>query len=273
MENEFLFDDLEVEKDALPEGKSVDVFNALSLCDENLGKLYVDKGYNPYDENFVLTEEYAGEILQNKKDTSALLTENFLEQANKEISKNFNIALQNGQDLIGALANEEIVSSDTKVKQQIKKTIVTLKNRNEILKMCIDKLKQKDADALRMYKELYGLDGELGDLLKDSFTEKANMQALIMQFMSLIYKRSKIVYQKAKILKDKSLDANALEQEVQNAVAQSQAENQARQSALEQMKKEELLRQEEQEREQQLKQQAKEQDSKDTNQNEEEFTR
>ena len=244
MDNEFLFDDFDAQKDALPEGKSVDVFNALSLVDESLGKLYVEKDYNPYGKDFVLTEEYASEILQNKINAHDLSSENFLEHSNSEIAKNFTTALENSEAILNALENETYVQSDPKVKEQIQRTIVTLKNRNELLKLNITKLKQKDANALKMYIELYGMDGELGELLKDTFTEKANIQALIMQFMALIQKRAKTIYRKAQNLKNKVVDEASLKQEIEKADAESQAEEQNRINAEKQV---EIQRQQERE--------------------------
>ncbi len=244
MDNEFLFDDFDAQKDALPEGKSVDVFNALSLVDESLGKLYVEKDYNPYGKDFVLTEEYASEILQNKINANDLSSQNFLEHSNSEIAKNFTTALENSEAILNALENETYVQSDPKVKEQIQRTIVTLKNRNELLKLNITKLKQKDANALKMYIELYGMDGELGELLKDTFTEKANIQALIMQFRALIQKRAKTIYRKAQNLKNKVVDEASLKQEIEKAVAESQAEEQNRINAEKQV---EIQRQQERE--------------------------
>ena len=277
MENEFLFDDFDAQKDALPEGKSVDVFNALSLVDESLGKLYVEKDYNPYGKDFVLTEDYASEILQNKINANGLSSENFLEHSNSEISKNFTTALENSEAILNALENETYVQSDPKVKEQIQRTIVALKNRNELLKLNITKLKQKDANALKMYIELYGMDGELGELLKDTFTEKANMQALIMQFMALIQKRAKTVYRKAQNLKDKVIDEASLKQEIDNAVAQSQAEAQNRMNAENQV---EIQRQQEREDiqeqtelKQQEENQEKEKEQNKQSSQDEEFTR
>ncbi len=279
MENEFLFDDLEVQKDALPQGKSVDVFNALSIADESLGKLYVEQGYNPYGENFVLTEDYASEILHNKVDASEQ-SQSFLEQSNSEISKNFTTALENGTSLVTALENEQFVTSDAKLKEQIGKTIVSLKNRNEILKQDITKLKQKDANAIKMYIELYGMDGELGELLKDSFTEKANIQALIMQFMALIQKRAGTIYAKAQSLKGKVLDEAALKREIDKAVEQSKAEDMRRQVELEEIQRkereqeEERQRQrEEQERQRQEEEQQKQKEQDTQKSNDGEFSR
>ncbi len=278
MENEFLVDDLEVQKDALPQDKSVDIFNALSLADESLGKLYVEQGYNPYGENFVLTEEYAGEILHNKVDASEKTSQSFLEQSNSEISKNFTTALENCDDLVTALENEQFVARDSKLKEQIGKTIVSLKNRSELLKLDITKLKQKDANAIKMYIELYGMDGELGELLKDTFTEKANMQALILQFMALIQKRAGTVYAKAQNLKNKVMDAATLKQEIDKAVEQSKAEDMRRQAELQEIQRKEREEQELQEKQEQEERQREEEQQKKNQQdtqksNDEEFSR
>ncbi len=277
MENEFLVDDLEVQKDALPQGKSVDVFNALSIADESLGKLYIEQGYNPYGENFVLTEDYASEILHNKVDASEQ-SQSFLEQSNSEISKNFTTALENGTSLVTALENEQFVTSDAKLKEQIGKTIVSLKNRSELLKLDITKLKQKDANAIKMYIELYGMDGELGELLKDTFTEKANMQALILQFMALIQKRAGTVYAKAQSLKNKVMDNATLKREIDKAVEQSKAEDMRRQAEIQENLRKEREEQELQEKQEQEERQREEEQQKQNQQdtqksNDEEFSR
>mgnify|MGYP001625104123 FL=1 len=276
MENEFLFDDLEVQNNALPEGKSVDVFNALSLCDENLGKLYEDQGYNPYKENFVLTEEYANEILKNKKNALEI-SENFLEYSNKEVSKHFTMALENTQDIISALMDELSKTSDEKVKGQIEKTIVTLKNRNELLKLNIGKLKQKDANALRMYQELFGIDSELSELLRDTFNEKANAQIVLMQLMSLIRARASVVYTKAKQLLRQE-NENSVQEDIKKAIEHSQ---QQAQSLKQQPKssQNEIQNQEEEAKEQSETKLQKREESKnnqpkqDFYKNDEEFTR
>ncbi len=279
MENQFLFDDFEVQKDALPEGKSVDVFNALSLSNESLGRLYVEQGYNPFGENFVLTEEYTDEILQNKINASNIQSESFLENSNSEVSKNFTTSLENSEALLTALENQEFSESDPRLKKQIKRTVVSLKNRNELLKLNIAKLKQKDANALRMYIELYGMDGELGELLKDTFTEKANHQVLLMRLMAIIQKRAGTVYAKAQNLKNKNLNEANLDEEIEKAVAQSRVEaenrtNAERQVELERQRDLELQKLKEQEEQaQKIRKEELEKAKQNKDNNKEDFSR
>ena len=69
MEEQFDFQDLAQSENGhtLSKSKSVDVFNALNLYSEELGARYEQEGYNPFGEGFVLTEDYANEILENKR--------------------------------------------------------------------------------------------------------------------------------------------------------------------------------------------------------------
>ena len=47
--------------------KSFDVFNALNLINENLGKAYKEKGYNPLGDEFLLDSEYVQNLLEKAK--------------------------------------------------------------------------------------------------------------------------------------------------------------------------------------------------------------
>ena len=84
-------------------------------------------------------------------------------------------------------------------KKQLKKMIITLKNRGELLKLAKEKLQQKDANALKMYLEIYGLDSELSELLESSFTEKVNSIILSQKLFDL--SRSRAILNNARILK------------------------------------------------------------------------
>ena len=166
------------------DNKSVDVFNALNLVNEELGTSYQKDGYNPFDNDFVLTEEYANDILETKKTSGEIFTENFLDYSNKEVSKHFQNAIQNDNEILDKLNQELNNTSNENTKKQIKKAIVFLKNRNQLLKINIAKLKQKDANAIKMYIELYGLDSEISEILKDSFNEKANIQFMFQNMLN-----------------------------------------------------------------------------------------
>ena len=185
--------------------QSVDVYNALNLYNEELGKSYKKNGFNPFDDNFVLTEEFTNDILENKKQKVEVFIESFLEQSNKEVSKHFEHALANGNVLLSSLYNELNFAND-KDKKQIQKAIIFLKNRNVLLKISIKKLKNKDANALKMYLELFGLDSELSELLKDTFNENANNQIIIQNMLKACHYRACRVYVKSPKIKIENIE-------------------------------------------------------------------
>lgn len=182
-----LMDDI---KHDLKEDKSVDVFNALNLYNENLGKLYEEQGYNPFDSDFTLDEEFAKDVLEIKSKKGKAFPEPFLDASNKNISKNFDIAIENNNEILKELQNKLKGNLSTQDKKQLKKMVITLKNRGELLKLAKDKLKQKDANALKMYLEIYGLDSELSELLEYSFTEKLNSIILSQKLFDLCKSRA-----------------------------------------------------------------------------------
>ena len=192
----------------LPNGKSVDVFNALNLFCESLGELYKNQGYNPFDKDFVLTDEFTKEILERKLNEGEIIPADFLEFSNKQVSKHFSTALNNNTALIELLSNEEKVTTDANMIKQVKNCILFLKNRNELLKMDILKLKNKDANALKMYIEMYGIDTQLSELLSETFNEKANLQLVISQMLNLC--KTRTLPNKIKNIKNK------LENEMEN---------------------------------------------------------
>ncbi len=176
--------------------KSVDVFNALNLYNEELGNSYKNDGYNPFDDDFILTEEYTNYILENKKLNTEVFTESFLEFSNKTVSKHFQNAIENDNTILDNLTQELENATNEKDKKQIKKAIVFLKNRNELLKVNITKLKQKDANAIKMYIEMFGMDNELSELLKDTFNERANNQLIVQNMLNACRFRANRAYLK-----------------------------------------------------------------------------
>ena len=217
-------DEIKINKDELEEkilapNKSVDVFNALNLFNEELGALYETQGYNPFGEDFELTEEFAQEVLQEKKLKHEVFPENFLEYGNKEVAKHFNSALENNNDLIAKFKDELEKCTDPKVKKQMQKMLVTLKNRSELLKLNIQKLKQKDPNALKMYMEMFGLDSELSELLKDGFTEKVNNNIVIQKMLDMCRVRSNIIRQKITRL---AKDTNVTQADMEKAIKEEE---------------------------------------------------
>ncbi len=182
--------------------KSVDVFNALNLYNEELGNSYKKDGYNPFDDDFVLTEDFTNDILEAKKTSGDIFPESFLEYGNKEVKKHFENAIINDNEILDKLNKELENATNEKDKKQIKKAIIFLKNRNELLKVNILKLKQKDANALKMYIEMFGLDSELSELLKDTFNEKANNQIIVQNMLNTCRFRANRIYAKSQVKVD-----------------------------------------------------------------------
>lgn len=180
----------QVEQRELPINKSADVFNALNLYNEDLGRLYENEGYNPFEKDFKLDEEFAKDILEIKSKKSEVFPETFLEANNKNISKNFEIAIENNNALLNEMQNKLSSNLSPKDKKQVQKMIITLKNRGELLKLNKEKLKQKDANALKMYLDIYGLDSELSDLLGDNYTQKVNAIILAQKMLDLCKSRA-----------------------------------------------------------------------------------
>ena len=224
--NDIIDNSLDENAPKLDEGKSIDVFNALNLYSEQLGSIYEKDGYNPFEEGFVLTEEFTNDVLENKK-KQEIFTEDFLEYGNKEVSKHFQNALNNSTEIIDKL-NEELAScTDEKVKKQLKKSIILLKNRNELLKVNISKLKQKDANALKMYIEMFGMDNELSELLKDTFNEKVNAQIVAGQMLALCRSRAVNIKQKTtKIIERESSQQNEQQEVATQQVEQTKVQEQ-----------------------------------------------
>ncbi len=191
----------------LASDKSTDVFNALNLYSEQLGSLYETEGYNPFDKDFVLDAEFTKDVLVNKNKRIEVFPETFLEANNKSISKNFDIALENNTNLIDNLQKKVKELSSPKEQKQLKQIIVTLKNRGELLKISKEKLKQKNADAVKMYTEIFGLDSELSELLQDSYTKKINLVILMQKLLDLSKSRAIIYHKSPKIKVDEQVHA------------------------------------------------------------------
>lgn len=226
------------------EVKNVDVFNALNLVCEDLGIQYEKEGYNPLGEDFTLTEDFANEILENKRNGKEISCEGFLEKGNVEVGKHFQSALKNNQEILSSVEEKMSNTNDPVVLKELKKTIFFLKNRNELLKIFISKLKDKDANSLRMYIELFGLDNELSELLKDSYEEQVNATNIANEIFEKCKNRA--------VKKSFNIKVNKIKQEEKlNEEIEEQQKQQAQEHVKQEQEKEQELKQEqEQEQEQ-----------------------
>ena len=249
----------------LPHDKNVDVFNALSLYNEELGLLYESEGYNPLGEDFVLTEDFAKSVLENKGNENCDIAD-FLEQNNIQVSKRFTSALEKNEKLINKFNKEISNQNDPKTKEEMKKMIISLKNRSQLLKLNIQKLKNKDANAIKMYKELFGQDSELSKLLKEEFEDKLNVEMIIQKMIGLSITRvrnAKTKFNKTNVSNKDMLTEikNEVQKDISaqnNNIANQNAEQQQRQE-MQEKQEETKIQQEQQEKDQQNNNQTKNQ--------------
>lgn len=157
------------------------ILNALYLTCTSLGDAFLDTGYNPYPKNFVLTSEYVEKLLQNAKQKDTINIEDFLENNNQEIAKNFEISLHN---------NTQILEEMLKVKEkntQLDLIIVFLKNRKELLKQAINKLQSDEVVALDLYRDIFALDYEYSEVMKQTYYQNFNNQIVIQNFLNMCF--------------------------------------------------------------------------------------
>lgn len=172
------------EKNSLEQASiSYDVFNALNLINEKLGKAYEEKGYNPYGEQFSLDANYAQTLLEKAKGKKSLDTEQFLENGNRAVSQNFKLALENTEALkLDILA--EMESAEPAMKDKLSEVVLYLNNRAELLSQAIEALKSGEASSLKLYEEVYNIDSVYGEILKESFLKNFNKTVAVENFLS-----------------------------------------------------------------------------------------
>lgn len=189
----------EAEKEVQKRHIDPDIFNALNLYDEKLGEEYEKQGYNPFEPNFKLTEDFALEVLEAKAKEQGIPAKDFLEANIKKVTSYFKNTLQTGEKLAKMLEDKMAAPNiDMSTMHQLQRAIIFLKNRNQLLKRNIRELKFKNANAIQMFADMYALDKELSDLLKDSYENEVDINAILKQFVEVCENRAK-----QKILKEK----------------------------------------------------------------------
>lgn len=191
------------------ENLNVDVYNALNLYNEELGEQYEKEGYNPFEKDFKLTKEFVEDVLETKNNKKEVHPAPFLEFGNKTVTSHFKNAVANNTALIEKLQFQiDNKNFDMETYRQIRNVIIFLKNRNQLLKSNINKLKGKNANALQMYISLFELDKELSELLEDSFSNQFDLNAITDQFVILCAKRAKEKQLKLNKEKNKAKNKN-----------------------------------------------------------------
>ena len=187
----------EAEAEVVRRNINPDVFNALNLYDEKLGEEHEKEGYNPFEPDFKLTKEFAQEVLEHKPSKQDIPKEDFLEVGAKKATSYFKNTLAAGEKLIEKLEGKMGANGlDMSTIHQIQRAIIFLKNRNQLLKRNIRELKFRNANALQMFTDMYVLDKELSDLLKETYETNVDIDAILNQFVEVCKTRAKINIEK-----------------------------------------------------------------------------
>lgn len=222
------------------------VLNALNLIHPALGEAYTQKGYNPFEEGFVLESDYIEKILEENRDKTPILTEDFLETSSKEVKKYFQRSLQNTielrNDFETQLKNDEFSNYENEnIEKQVKNVILFLQNREQLLKTAIEQLKDPNANSLKLYQDITSINKKLSQLLKESYLEDFKKEVVHKNFIEYC------------------LTVKKLEKMRQEQIAEQKAQEQEQQK----QKEQEIKQQKEQEK-QEEKQKEQEAQHKDT---------
>lgn len=170
------------------------VYNALNLIQEDLGEIYKESGFNPFGEEYILTEDFVIERFSNNKAAKEVLTPNFL-NGEKETLTAFSASANNAQEIINKL-DEKINSPETPepVKAELKKLKMYLLCRIELLNNYKKNFKKKKND-LKMYKNILAVDWKTADIFEETFKEQFDVQIAVSAFLEFAKTNSKS-YQK-----------------------------------------------------------------------------
>lgn len=198
----------------------INIFNALNLINPSLGKAYRQKGYNPFDDEFVLQNDYVKSLLIKAKDKYTIKTEDFLKKGNKEVAEMFGRACKNTEELLTDLSTHSL---ENKTKQ-LKEIIVFLKNRKELLSQATKKLKNEKENSFGLYRDIVGIDVLLSEIVKDTFFENFNKNNIIENFLKYCQtdKKQKSQKQQENIQTQKILYENAKQTEKDSDIQQEQ---------------------------------------------------
>lgn len=211
--------------------KNYNIFNALNLVSPELGELYLENGYNPFEEDFILNLGFIQAMLEKNRDKTPILTEDFLEKPAKEVKKNFELSLKNNNSLKDLLQNNiEDNIFDEPTKKQIKEVIIFLKNREQMLAKAISKLNLKNANPLLEYQNICAIDKKLNELLKESYLEEFKLEIAHLNFVQYCKTQAK--------LNEFKKEQSELKIKIEQKTIEKQQEQQKQEQIIQEEKKE-----------------------------------
>ncbi len=164
---------------------NLEVFNALNLYNEDLGQSYLETGFNPFNKDFVLDEQYISDVLNNEKNKKEINCPDFLEQTDSKIIKAFELSDVNTKNLIEAL-DKKINSSELTASQMesFKKIIVNLKMFGELNRKYKNELRKKK-NKYQMFLNMLALNWQLSEELAKSFTNEFNLNNALNKIVNI----------------------------------------------------------------------------------------
>ena len=151
------------------------VYNALNLYNEELGQDYLNTGYNPFGENFLITEEFITDALANSRNKKEINEPDFLQKTESEIKNAFSLSLENAISLLEAIKNELDKNISANQRKKLNKILLDLQLYIELIKIYILKLK-KEKNKYQLYLNLLAINWQLSEDMAKSFTFEFDLQ-------------------------------------------------------------------------------------------------
>lgn len=203
-----------------------DVYNALNLYSEKLGQSYLKNGFNPFEEGFVLTEDYVTTALENSKEQQEITCPPFLENGNEDALSAFELSQSNVQNLVEQITNS-LNSGHLSASQEekLKKALVYLKMFLELLHINILDFK-KIVNKLKEYEQLLALNWFLCQEMQSSFTQDFNADQVLdkIKNRTTTTNENKLLQEQAKQIIQRNILAQEESLKQEQALKQQQAE-------------------------------------------------
>lgn len=161
------------------------VYNALNLYNEDLGQCYLQNGFNPFESNFTLDENFISDVLENEKNKKDIPCPQFLEQSDFKISKSFDMSFENVSNILSQVTNMLNDKNITpEMKKLLQKLIATLKMFLELNKKYKSELKKKK-NRYQMLINMLSLNWFLSEEMVLSFTQEFDSNKIVSKISEL----------------------------------------------------------------------------------------
>lgn len=193
------------------------VYNMLNLHNEKLGKLYIEKGFNPYGDNYEFTVDEVVNLLDIQKNEKTLNFPDFLEKTPKEIKEAYQNSLNNTIEMKTEAENSEDLENESK-------TYITryFDMRKALLEIEIESMNSPEFNETQSFQEISSLDKLIGDFMEETFEKQSNNFYIFSQIKNLLKSRlenKKEKEKQAKLQRDLAIMNMKVMQDVQKEKA------------------------------------------------------